>query len=108
MEQIFAFLFLTALILAIIFVWRYLKVIPNYKKEYLLESHYPLELKDLEKIPNLYQIQQLSSTKYKLHYNHSLEELTLVLTKYLPLRKSDFTVLQLHSWLKTNLWKNTP
>ena len=107
MEQVFAFVMVVAIVLAAVFVFKNLKFIRNYKTEYLIEFHGigPIEQQQLHRISGIYDIHQISTTKFRAQFNESKDTLQERLNQTFSSDSHHIHVSQLHSWLKTNAWK---
>lgn len=107
MDRLIMFLILSGIILTIVFAVRYLRVIPNYKNEYLLEFHSSkmIDPSTFQTIQGIYGVRKLNDHQYRIHFDSSVDQLKHHLTVSFSLNDQDVKIKQLHSWLKTNAWK---
>lgn len=107
MNRLIMFLIVGGILLTAIFAIRYLRVVPNYQKEYLLEFSplIKMKLSKIESVHGIYGIRQLNDHQYRIHFDPPAKQLQEQLFDQLSLTEQDVTIKQVHSWLKTNAWK---
>ncbi|WP_041138764.1 hypothetical protein [Beduini massiliensis] len=107
MNRLIMFLIVGGILLTAVFALRYLRVVPNYQKEYLLEFSptIKMSLPQIEAIQGIYSVRLLNDHQFRVHFDSPVETLKKQLLDKLSLTDQDVTIKQLHSWLKTNAWK---
>lgn len=107
MNRVIMFMIVSGILLTAIYAIRYLRVIPNYQKEYLVQFSpvIKMSVSSIEDIDGIYDVHQINDTQFRIHFDAPMEKLQELLLNHFTLNSNDVKVKQLHSWLKTNAWK---